>query len=170
MAGPPSAGKPSTHERLFNNHWRELDFDVFKGYLLEAALTDGSLQEMPGEQSYFYPDELSALVHRESTELFAVAAREAIGRGESLVIDGTMAWKPWSEELVARLMAADIPDGKWMPWEYATDGRFNWMTPRVAGGGTMSVVYRGKQHRHTPDQGRGLVRMSRSARTPSSSR
>ncbi|TJZ81309.1 hypothetical protein FCG67_01270 [Rhodococcus oryzae] len=42
---------------------------MFKGYLLEAAITDGSLQEMlpehlrmPADQSYFYPNELSALV------------------------------------------------------------------------------------------------------------
>ncbi|GAB2635533.1 hypothetical protein GCM10027068_13790 [Prescottella soli] len=82
---------------------------MFNCCLLAAAITDGSLQEMLPEnlrqldgQSYFYPNELSALVHRESTELFAVAAREAIDRGDNLIIDGTMAWKPWAEELVGQ--------------------------------------------------------------------
>ncbi|WP_404316463.1 hypothetical protein [Prescottella equi] len=50
MAGPPGAGKSSTHERLFHGRdqrqWRELDADIFKRHLLEAAVADGTLQEL----------------------------------------------------------------------------------------------------------------------------
>ncbi len=116
MAGPPGAGKSSTHERLFHGRdqrqWRELDADIFKRYLLEAAVADGTLQELlppelrsqPGEASLFYPFELSALVHRESTDfLFAAAERDAVARGENLIIDGTLAWKSHAERLVSDL-------------------------------------------------------------------
>ncbi|MFD6896204.1 hypothetical protein ACFWB0_16840 [Rhodococcus sp. NPDC060086] len=52
MAGPPGAGKSSTHDQLFRgrdqHRWRELDADVFKRYLLEAALADGTLDEDAG--------------------------------------------------------------------------------------------------------------------------
>lgn len=61
---------------------------------------------MPDGQSYFHTNELSDLVHRESTELFAVAAQEAITRGDNLIIDGTMVWKPWAEELAGQLTDA----------------------------------------------------------------
>ncbi|MBP1157967.1 MULTISPECIES: hypothetical protein [unclassified Rhodococcus (in: high G+C Gram-positive bacteria)] len=97
LAGPPGAGKSSAHEHLFSGgdrtHWRELDSDVFKGYLLEAAIDNGSLQEMLPEnlrvsdhQGYFYPNELSALVHHESTDLVATAAKDVIGRGDNLAV------------------------------------------------------------------------------------
>lgn len=119
LAGPPGAGKSSTHERLFHGHdqrqWRELDADVFKRYLLEAVVEEGTLQELlppdlrvdPGQTSRFYPFELSALVHHESTGfLFTAAEREAVDRGENLIVDGTLAWKPHAERLVAGLAEA----------------------------------------------------------------
>ncbi|MGU3587382.1 hypothetical protein ACLBYD_30090 [Rhodococcus sp. C26F] len=50
MAGPPGTGKSSTHDRLFHGRdrrrWRELDADVFKRYLLEAALGEGTVDEL----------------------------------------------------------------------------------------------------------------------------
>ncbi|MEE2061601.1 zeta toxin family protein [Rhodococcus artemisiae] len=119
MAGPPGAGKSSTHEHLFRGRdprrWRELDADVFKRYLLEAALADGTFEELvppelraaPGEGSRFYPFELSALVHRESTDfLFAAAQRDAVADGENLIIDGTLAWKGHAERLLTHLQQA----------------------------------------------------------------
>ncbi|WML66376.1 zeta toxin family protein [Rhodococcus sp. AH-ZY2] len=119
MAGPPGAGKSSSHDQLFRGRdrrrWRELDADVFKRYLLEAALADGTLEEMlppelraaQGEDSRFYPFELSALVHRESTDvLFAAAERDAIADGENLIIDGTLAWKAHAERLLRHLQQA----------------------------------------------------------------
>ncbi len=119
MAGPPGAGKSSTHERLFHGRdqqqWCELHADVFKRYLFESAVADGTLQELlpsdlrsqPGETSLFYPFELSALVHRESTDfLFATAERDAVARGENLIVDGTLAWKSHAKRLVSDLSQA----------------------------------------------------------------
>lgn len=113
MAGPPGAGKSSTHDRLFHGRdrrrWRELDADVFKRYLLEAALDEGTVDELlppqlraaAKEGSGFYRFELSALVHRESTDfLFAAAQRDAVADGENLIIDGTLAWKDHAERLL----------------------------------------------------------------------
>lgn len=119
MAGPPGAGKSSTHDQLFDGldrrQWRELDADVFKRYLLEEAVADGTLQGLlppdlraqPGEASRFYPFELSALVHRESTDfLFDAAMRESVARGDNLIIDGTLSWKSHAERLVGDLSRA----------------------------------------------------------------
>ncbi len=119
MAGPPGAGKSSTQDQLFDgldrSQWRELDADVFKRDLLKAAVADGTLQELlpphlrarPGEASRFYPLELSALVHRESTDfLFDAAMRESVARGENLMIDGTLSWKAHAERLVGDLSRA----------------------------------------------------------------
>lgn len=116
MAGPPGAGKSSTHDQLFDgrdrSRWRELDADVFKRYLLEAAIDEGALDELlPPEMRAaseagrgFYPFELSALVHRESTDfLFAAAQRDAVADGENLIIDGTLAWKAHAERLLDHL-------------------------------------------------------------------
>ncbi|MFB9705039.1 zeta toxin family protein [Rhodococcus aetherivorans] len=96
--------------------WRELDADIFKRFLLEAAVEDGTLQDLlpaqgraqPGEGIALYPLELSALVHRESTEfLFAAAEREAVLDGENPLIDGTLAWKPHAQRLLTNLQGAD---------------------------------------------------------------
>lgn len=119
MAGPPGVGKSSTHDQLFGGRdrrrWRELDADVFKRYLLEAALDDGTVEELlppdlraaPGEGSRFHPFELSALVHRESTDfLFAAAERDAVADGENLIVDGTLAWKGHAERLLNHLQQA----------------------------------------------------------------
>jgi len=95
--------------------WRELDADVFKRSLLEAALDEGTVHELlppelraASEQAGgFYPFELSALVHRESTDfLFAAAQRDAVADGENLIIDGTLAWKDHAERLLDHLQQA----------------------------------------------------------------
>jgi hypothetical protein len=118
-AGPPGAGKSSANAQLFHgrdeDRWRDLDADVFKRYLLEAAVADGTLQQLlpedyraqPGQDSLFYPFELSALVHRESTDyLFNPAFEDAVERGDNLVVDGTLAWKEHADRLVAKLSNA----------------------------------------------------------------
>jgi hypothetical protein len=87
MAGPPGAGKSTAQHQLVGGvltRWRRLDADEFKLRLLEAAVADGSLQELlpeelraaPGEPSRFSPNELRALVHVESNVILerAVAA------------------------------------------------------------------------------------------------
>ncbi|RZL84518.1 MAG: hypothetical protein EOP32_03130 [Rhodococcus sp. (in: high G+C Gram-positive bacteria)] len=46
---------------------------------------------------------MSALVHVESNLLLETAVAQSLSLGENVIIDGTMAWKPWATELVTRL-------------------------------------------------------------------
>ncbi|TQC40143.1 hypothetical protein EEB14_56280 [Rhodococcus sp. WS4] len=114
MAGSPGAGKSTAQAHLVGERargWRHLDADEFKLRLLAAAVEDGSLQQMlpeelraaQGHPSRFYPNELSALVHIESNLLLETAVAQSLSVGENVIIDGTMAWKPWAIELVTRL-------------------------------------------------------------------
>ncbi|WP_213571031.1 zeta toxin family protein [Rhodococcus sp. USK13] len=114
MAGPPGAGKSTAPAHMVGGRaqgWRHLDADEFKLRLLQAAVEDGSVQQLlpeelraqPGQPSRFYPNELSALVHIESNLLLERALTESLSVGENVIIDGTMAWKPWATELVTRL-------------------------------------------------------------------
>lgn len=114
MAGPPGAGKSTAQTHLLGERieqYRRLDADEFKRQLLEYAVANGTLQEMlppelrspAGEPARFYPNELSALVHRESSLLLETAVEQSIARGENVIIDGTLAWKPWAVQLVTDL-------------------------------------------------------------------
>ncbi|MFI5436402.1 AAA family ATPase [Rhodococcus baikonurensis] len=114
MAGPPGAGKSTAQHQLVGGaltRWRHLDADEFKLRLLGAAVADGSLQELlpeelraaQGEPSRLYPNELCALVHVESNVILERAVAQSLTAGENVIIDGTMAWKPWVSGLVAQL-------------------------------------------------------------------
>ncbi|RVW04424.1 hypothetical protein EF834_04895 [Rhodococcus spongiicola] len=116
LAGPPGAGKSSIiRNSIFADrdpsHWRLLDADVFKDALLSAEVEAGTWQEMlppeyrtvPPEKPLFHPNELSALVRHESTDLFEQVFYEAIDNGDNLILDGTLAWKEWAVDLVSGL-------------------------------------------------------------------
>jgi len=106
MAGPPGAGKGTILPKLLaemgttEEQWRVIDADHFKECLLEQALEDGTYEswikpaevkvlEDQGER--FFPLELAALVHNESSILAFDARREAMRRGENIVIDTVLA-------------------------------------------------------------------------------
>ncbi|MFF9483035.1 zeta toxin family protein [Streptomyces sp. NPDC014733] len=99
-AGPSGAGKssvlPDVCQRLSPEPWRQIDPDEMKDRLLQQAMRDGSYAQLvpegmgePGER--FYPRELAALVHEESSLLSKQAQGQAIADGENVVIDGTLA-------------------------------------------------------------------------------
>jgi chloramphenicol 3-O-phosphotransferase len=102
LAGPPGAGKSTVLSNIVKNagsnlgEWRVIDADAFKDILLREALDDGTYESwiLPSEVKQlqragerFYPRELAALVHEESSYLARLARNEAINAGERIVID-----------------------------------------------------------------------------------
>ncbi|MCB5291495.1 zeta toxin family protein [Arthrobacter sp. SO3] len=105
LAGPPGAGKSTARNALIAEtrtrpeHWLSVNPDDFKDELLVKALADGSydsymvpdeVRELEATGEKFYPRELAALVHNESSILAKKAIRDAIDRGDNIVIDGTL--------------------------------------------------------------------------------
>lgn len=121
LAGAPGSGKSTVLGKLLNDQhsteaeWRVLDADGFKDHLLVQAISDGSIDthlapaevrtaEDTGER--VWPRERAALVHEESSQLMKRARDAAIGRGENVIIDGTMSNTESAKALVKRLEAA----------------------------------------------------------------
>lgn len=106
LAGPPGAGKGTILREVLkarNSRYLTIDADEFKKMLLAQALADGSFEsfiqppaikelEATGEQ--FYPLELAALVHEESSILAALARNEALDEGTNIVIDTVLSSQP----------------------------------------------------------------------------
>jgi chloramphenicol 3-O-phosphotransferase len=105
LAGPPGAGKSTAQSALIvetrtqPEHWMAINPDDFKDELLLRALADGSydsymvpdeVRELEAAGERFYPRELAALVHNESSILAKKAIRDAISRGDNIIIDGTL--------------------------------------------------------------------------------
>ena len=99
MAGPPGAGKGRIQadglETESGRHLR-IDADDFKKRLLREAIADGSLEawlkpaklralEDDGER--FFPLEMSALVHEESSYLAQQLRQRLIAEGRNILID-----------------------------------------------------------------------------------
>ncbi len=99
LAGPPGAGKGTMRREVLaeqQGRFLVVDADDFKKALLIEAIRDGSYEswitppavrglEARGER--FYPMEMAALVHEESSRLARDFRRDAIGRSDDLVID-----------------------------------------------------------------------------------
>jgi len=121
LAGPPGAGKSTAQHALIKEtrtqpeHWLAINADDFKDELLEQARQDGSydsylvpdeVRELEAAGEKFYPRELAALVHNESSILSKKATNEAVKRGDNVIIDGTLGNEKQARMLLDKLTAA----------------------------------------------------------------
>ncbi len=118
LAGPPGAGKGHVQGNVLGldkDAWLVVDADRFKEKLLREALADGSYEtflkpdavrerEEAGEP--FFPLELAALVHEESSHLARVLRDEALREGTNVVIDSVLSKPAPAVELGEKLAAA----------------------------------------------------------------
>lgn len=102
LAGPPGAGKGHVQGNVLGldkDAWLVVDADKFKDKLLREAMNDGSYEtflkpdavrerEAAGEP--FFPLELAALVHEESSHLARLLRDEALREGTNVVIDSVL--------------------------------------------------------------------------------
>ena len=102
LAGPPGAGKGHVQGNVLGldkDAWLVVDADKFKDKLLREAMNDGTYEtflkpdavrerEAAGEP--FYPLELAALVHEESSHLARLLRDEALREGTNVVIDSVL--------------------------------------------------------------------------------
>ncbi len=97
-AGPPGSGKTTLlHSQVSTlMHYRILDADVIKDDLIEQALLDHIYDHLLGRKladGYcISPRELAPLVHRESVALVEQIRQICVGKGENVVIEGTLTW------------------------------------------------------------------------------
>lgn len=117
LAGPPGAGKGTMLKELLGSNEEKFlvaDADEFKRSLLEEALADGSyerikppeIRELEASGEQFFPLEMAALVHQESSKLAARCRTEAIDRGDNLVIDTVLSSQDSAREIGRMLSAA----------------------------------------------------------------
>ena len=119
MAGPPGAGKstalPDISPEFFQGKpFALIDSDDLKSSLLNDAIATGyyESQFLPLVKMYaaggarFFPMDFAGLVHAESMILHAQLIRDGIASRANLVIDGTMAWRRYGEDILTRLQEA----------------------------------------------------------------
>ncbi len=121
LAGPPGVGKSTAQDALIKEtrmrpkQWLAINADDFKDDLLREAIQDGSydsylvpdeVRELEAAGEKFYPRKLASLVHNESSYLAKRATREAIGRGDNIIIDGTLSSEKNARMLLDALNAA----------------------------------------------------------------
>ncbi|WP_402372993.1 zeta toxin family protein [Isoptericola rhizosphaerae] len=118
LAGPPGAGKGHVQNDVLGldrSAWLVVDADKFKEKLLREAVADGSYEgflkpqavadrEADGEQ--FFPLELAALVHEESSYLARRLRDEAMRDGANMVLDSVLSDPDKAVQLGGRLAAA----------------------------------------------------------------
>lgn len=97
IVGPPGAGKSGVREDILRDtgttpeQWRHIDPDAFRDRLADAMRRDGTLaQVVPPEAAQLQPSprELSSQLFVESAKLGNAALKEAIARGDNLMIEG----------------------------------------------------------------------------------
>lgn len=121
LAGPPGAGKSTAQAALIEatqtqpENWLPINADDFKDELLQQARQDGSYDSflvpdevhvLEAEGERFYPRELAALVHTESSILSKKARNEALESGMNVIIDGTLGNEKQARILLDRLESA----------------------------------------------------------------
>ncbi|NQD89477.1 AAA family ATPase [Paenarthrobacter sp. CM16] len=122
LAGPPGVGKSTAQDALIQTtgtqkkHWLSINADDFKDKLLQQALRDGSygsylmpaeVQSLEASGEKFYPRELAALVHAESSLLARKTRGVSLKSGLNVVIDGTLGNNKHARALLELLQAAE---------------------------------------------------------------
>lgn len=112
-AGAAGAGKSRAVTAVMGasrDEYRRLDADDVKDHLLDDALATGLFDDLLSrtlaDGRPIAPRELAALVHHESTQIWDALWRQCIGRGEQVIIEGTLSWPPLGEMLLSELRAA----------------------------------------------------------------
>lgn len=108
--GAPGAGKSSIVNSLrLEGHWRTIDPDGIKDLLLATCVPRGDFVGTQGllslpDGATIQPRELSGLVHQESTYLSARLRKTCLGRGENIIIQGTLSWRGMPAVLISELL------------------------------------------------------------------
>lgn len=118
LAGPPGAGKGSVADRVLGAakaSYVNVDADEFKSALLRQAIADGSyeswikppaVRELEAGGERFFPMELAALVHEESSELASAQRTRMMGRGTNIIVDTVLGSEASAIELGSQLQRA----------------------------------------------------------------
>lgn len=118
MAGAPGAGKSHLREHELAAEVAGhvlLDVDLVKHDLLvhddstggyASFLKPAIVREYEAKGERFFPLELSALVHREATQIVTLARREALREGLAVVVDGVLSGEREAIALGAQLERA----------------------------------------------------------------
>ncbi|WP_454793820.1 zeta toxin family protein [Mycolicibacterium lutetiense] len=144
-AGAPGAGKSWALDTVLGSSkagYRRLDADIAKDHILTDALGSGLFDDLLGatlgDGQPIAPRELASLVHHESVQIWDALRRHCIGRGEPIIIEGTLKWPPLGAQLLGelhqggyttvRIVAVDVPEqvaqaraiGRW--WDVRSAG------------------------------------------------
>lgn len=118
LAGPPGAGKSTVLKHALGedgDKYLRVDPDEFKAKLLREAIADGSyetkikpdeVKALDASGDRYYPMDMAALVHEESSFLAMRLRTEAIANGENLIIDGVLSDPEYATDLGRTLARA----------------------------------------------------------------